>query len=137
MLEYEIATRKITGSDGITRDFKYKVLSSDGTWYNFDTPDRVIQILQDARYNNTRLRLFLGDNITGCDWEEIFDVYGYVERTWGRIQQTILLHNSRSTGGGTILTECIVKIQLAKGKQTLYEHPNYHRKPENLHLKIV
>ena len=89
------------------------------------TPDRVCEILES--YNRTgreqRLRLYYGDTETGRCWMEEHDTIGYIGRSTGSVKIPLLIHNSRSMGGGAILDHCIVKIT-ANG-HTLYEHPNF------------
>jgi hypothetical protein len=89
------------------------------------TPDGVKKVLE--RYYNDRtqrIRIFLGDKITGMDWENEYDIMGYVGRSTGSKPIALLVNNSRSLGGLGILTACIVKIT-ANGF-TKYQHPNYH-----------
>jgi len=100
----------------------YRELES-GTCYHAETPQAVISALESARVGNYRIRIFLGDTNTGKDWGEENDVIGYIGRSMGRIKIPLLIHNTRSTGGGGILDHCIVKIM--KGKRTVYQHPKY------------
>lgn len=103
----------------------------NNTAYHIDTPMEVIRILEYYRQDRTeRLHLCYGDTETGRDWNEIYDVDGYIGRSTGRIKIPLLVHNSRSMGGGAILDHCIVKIQTARGKITLYEHPTYYKLDE-------
>jgi hypothetical protein len=101
---------------------RYKVYND--TWYCFDTPDRVIQILDNAMKNHERIRVFYGDADTGCDWCEFFDTIGYVGRSCGYMKAPLLIKNSRSMGGLSILDRCIVKITI--DKVVVYQHLNYH-----------
>ena len=43
----------------------------------------------------------------------------------GPVRVPLLIHNSRSTGGGELLTHCIVRI--TAGPVVLYSHPTYNR----------
>ncbi len=104
---------------------KYKIVND--TAYHLDTPEQVINILENARTSRSRLRLYFGDSVTGKDWEECYDVSGYIGRSSGSIKVPLLVNNSRSTGGGALLDHCIVKIETSKGKTELYKHHNYHR----------
>lgn len=99
----------------------------NGTTYHDDTPDRVIEILEMVRGNGTRIQVCLGDRETGKDWEEKYDVVGYVGRSCGEIKVPLLIHNSRSIGGGAIPDHCIVKVMKSKGKRVLWQHPKYHK----------
>jgi hypothetical protein len=108
----------------------------NGTTYNEHTPQRVRDILESARIGRRRVRLFYGDTNTpdferthkrkpepGKSWNEENDVTGYVGRSMGPTKAPILVHNSRSMGGGVILDACIVRI-LVEGREA-YRHPGY------------
>jgi hypothetical protein len=101
----------------------------NGTHYNEGTDMKVIEILESARKNDIRIRIFSGDTETGQEWLEEYNIMGYVGRTTGR-HSPILVHNKRSFGGGLISIDCILKITI--NKQVVYQHPNY--KP--LELKV-
>ena len=92
---------------------KYKVVN--GTSYNAETPDKIIEILERARQNNTRILLDYGNVETGQSWGEVYDIRGYVGRSTGEIKIPLLIYNQRSLGGEGILTSCIVKIVESKG----------------------
>jgi hypothetical protein len=102
-----------------------------GPFYDDETPPEVIAKLEHARLGRYRIRLCYGDKTTGADWQEIHDVEGYVGMTTGCAPVTILVYNTRSLGGGAILTSCIVKIKTT-GKEgaVLYKHPLYHIPPD-------
>ena len=102
----------------------YKVI--DGTSYHEKTPEAVIRVLEVARQNRTRLHISLGDTDTGLDWLEEFETHGYVGRSMGPIKVPLLIANRRSTGGGAILTHCVVRIRTSSGGRVLYQHPQYH-----------
>lgn len=104
---------------------KYKVIN--GTSYHDETSQSVINVLEDARINRKRLRLYLGDAVTGLDWMEECDTTGYIGRSGGTIKVPLLIYNERSYGGGAILDHCIVKIKEAKGNRVLYMAANYHQ----------
>lgn len=98
----------------------------DGTAYPVGAEKAVIAILEDARKRGTRITLSYGDKNTGRDWLEEFNVTGTVSRSMGKLKIPILLYNERSSAGGSILVDSIVRIRTAQGKQILYQHPNYH-----------
>ena len=102
-------------------DKNYNVVN--GTSYNENTPKEVIRILENARVNKTRVRLFFGDTSSGQDWLEEYDTIGYVGRSCGEIKIPILLKNERSSGGGGILTHCIVRITI--DKKDVYKNGKY------------
>ena len=108
----------------------------DGLFYDERTPDAVCNILSRfnalhrTRRNSPRLRLWYGDIETGRCWMEENDTTGYIGRSTGSIKIPLLIHNSRSYGGGAILDNCIIRIT-ARNSHTnridcLYSHPNFH-----------
>jgi hypothetical protein len=97
----------------------------NGTTYTDETPQAVVDILERYRGSRTaRLAIEYGDRETGQWWSGVET--GYVSRSTGSVKIPILVHNSRSMGGPGILDSCIVRIYLARGRQVLWEHPNYH-----------
>ena len=98
----------------------------NGTTFHVETPIEVCNILNDAitSRHSKRIRIFLGDKETGKDWNEFHDTIGYVGRSTGSSKIPLMIHNTRSTGGGAILDDCIVKI--TADKKTIYQHPKYH-----------
>ena len=98
----------------------------NGTMFHDETPIAVCNILNDAISSRRlkRIRIFFGDKETGKDWNEFYDNIGYVGRSTGLIKIPLMIHNTRSTGGGAILDHCIVKITV--DKKTVYQHPKYH-----------
>ena len=103
---------------------EYQVVN--GTSYHVETPAAVVQVLERARQNRTRIHVSFGDVATGLDWLEEWDINGYVGRSMGPVKVPLLVANRRSTGGGAILDHCIVRIRLSAGGQVLYRHPSYH-----------
>lgn len=103
---------------------QYQVVN--GTFYDVRTNQEVINILEEARKNRTRIVVDYGDVETGRSWEEEFDICGYVGRSFGgKFNIPLLVHNKRSMGGGSLLDHCVIKISLSKGKKVLYKHPKY------------
>jgi hypothetical protein len=105
----------------------------NGTYYHPETPDEIVLVLERARANNTRIRLYLGDNDTGRSWLEEWDVEGTVGRSQGPIKIPLLLHNRRSLGGGGILTHCIIKVKESSTGRVLYQHPDFHTGEMEIH----
>lgn len=101
---------------------KYKVVN--GISYHENTSDAVIRVLENAMRTNKRIRIFYGDTETGRDWMEIYDTIGTISRSCGQNKIPLLIKNSRSYGGGAILTHCIVKITI--DKEVVYKHPKYY-----------
>lgn len=112
----------------------YKVVN--GISYAEHTPDAVIRVLEQAHSAGTRIRIRLGfterhedvlsgKSPVGRDWLDEFECEGTVGRSMGPSRIPLLIHNSRSRGGGAILTDCIVRIIDLKTKRVLYSHPSY------------
>lgn len=89
---------------------KYKITES-GTAYHIETDDELVRILENIRHDGTRVTLDYGDVKTGESWGEQYDITGTLSRSTGRIKIPILIHNSRSFGGGAILDHCIIGIK--------------------------
>ncbi len=107
----------------------------DGTYYDADTPDKVIQVLHNARKSGLRIRIHLGytkvdtgrEDSIGRDWLDESDAEGRIGRSIGPVKVPLMIASTRSTGGPAILTACIVKITTTgKHRQVLYQHPAYH-----------
>jgi hypothetical protein len=106
----------------MNKEIKYKVVN--GTSYHEETPMEVVNTIEDARINNKRIRMFLGDTETGRDWMEEYEVSGTVGRSMGTVKIPLLIKTSRSMGGVGILDHCIVKL-IVNGI-VKYAHPKYH-----------
>jgi hypothetical protein len=101
----------------------------NGTSYDLRTPIEVINVLEKARLNRTRLHISLGEtdgNEAGKDWLEENMVYGFIGRSTGSIKIPLLIHNRRSLGGPGLLDHCIVRIRTSQGGRVLWTHPSYH-----------
>jgi len=97
---------------------KYKVVN--GTSYQKETKDDVIEVLEDARQNRTRLHFEFGDPKTGKNWNEVNDCDGYVGRSTGPVKIPLLIKRIDSIGGGGLLDNCIIAIYTSKGNKKLY-----------------
>lgn len=102
---------------------KYK--ERNGTYYHYETNEKVINALEYARKNNRRIRIYFGDTESGQSWYEEHDVMGYVKRSLGKIKIPLLIPRKDSHGGIAILDNCIVKIVDTRSKTTLYEHESF------------
>lgn len=91
-----------------------KKCSATGVWYEAKTPDRLIAVLEGLKTKpRSRVKIFFGDPDT-CEllWTET----GYVGQTTGEKPCLILVHNLRSTGGGALNTELILRIDYSNKK---------------------
>lgn len=98
-----------------------KYTEVNGTCYHKTTPKQVIDILEEARENRTRLLFDFGDVKTGKSWGETYDIRGTIGRSTGILKIPLLIKTKRSTGGGGILDHCIIKITDIKTKRVLYD----------------
>lgn len=103
---------------------RIKSLKTD-LWYNKETTQEIIDIIDRLFINRTRVILDYGDTKTGKSWGESFDIKGRIGRSTGTEKIPLLVFNARSMGGGGLLSHCIVKITESKGGKVLYRHPNY------------
>jgi hypothetical protein len=113
----------------VERRFAKSHVARTTTLYDPNTPSKLTSVLEEARRNKTRLRLFYGDRETGRDWNEENDIEGYLGRTMGSIHAPILLKTKSSSGGGIILSACIVKVVATTTKHILWQHARYHILP--------
>jgi hypothetical protein len=102
---------------------KYKV--HNGTYFDSNTPDELVELIEMLIQTNTRVVVNMGDVKTGKMWLEEFDTIGYIGRTTGKIKSPILVYNSRSTGGGLLSTENILRVRTTDGKRLMYQHTNF------------
>lgn len=99
---------------------KYKETES-GTFYKENIPDELVELLEKLREDKTRVVVDYGDIKTGRSWGEENDIQGYIGRSTGRIKIPLLIYNSRSLGGGSLLDDCIIGIKTTKGKKVIYK----------------
>jgi hypothetical protein len=102
-----------------------KYVEVNGTFYQKGTPQGVIDALEKARNNKTRVKIYSGDPQTGRDYHEEFDTTGTIGRSTGSIKIPLLIPTSRSSGGGAIMTKNILKIKDTKTGVVLYQANNY------------
>lgn len=103
---------------------KEKYFEINGTSFQNETKREVAEVLERCRVNRTRIILDYGHE-DGQSWREPFGTTGYVGRSAGIYKIPILVYNSRSFGGGSILTSCIIQIKESRGGKVLYQHKNY------------
>ena len=103
---------------------KYKV-TENGTYYYYNTPDSVINVIENEVHRYRRLKFIFGDTKTGIPWNEEHDNSGTIGKTTGNVKMVILLTNYNSMGGGIILTDCILQIRHVNNGGILYQHPKY------------
>ena len=89
------------------------------------TNSGIVVLLKKLTESKQRIRIVYGNTTTGKDWLQEYDVIGSIGKSTGTNQIPLLLSNSRSSGGGAILEDCILKIVDVKSKKVLYQHDKY------------
>ena len=102
-----------------------KQIMFEGMSFNEGTPKSVMEILHATNEYGWRIRLWYGDD-DGKSWNEENDIIGKVGLSTGTICP-LLINNSRSLGGGIILSDCIVKIVDVVTKEVLYQHRTFNQ----------
>lgn len=97
---------------------KYQIVN--GTAYNKETPQKLINVLESIRLNKTRVVLDYGDIKSGKSWGEVNDIKGCIGRSNGTIKIPLLIYNKRSIGGCGILDHCILSVKESRGGKVLY-----------------
>lgn len=115
----------------------FEYLNCNGTWFKYGKniqnegwEYKENEILWDLVsymvHSGRRVRIWYGDTETGRSWNEEYNVTGYISRSTGNIKIPILINNSRSYGGESLLDDCIIRIDDIQQKRTLYKHENFH-----------
>lgn len=100
--------------------------------YHEETPAQLIEELERARTARRRIKIYLGDPKTGKSWNEEHDITGTIGLSRGhQARYPLLIATSRSTGGGTLMDDRILKLKV-EGR-TVYTHPNF--KQSNFEIK--
>lgn len=103
----------------------YSSLNDKETWFDASTPEPVRKVLERYRNNGETIRIFHGDRVTGRDWMDEHDTVGRVGRSMGPMKVPLLVAEGES-GGGAILSSCIVRIVDVRSGREVYRHPTYH-----------
>lgn len=89
--------------------------------YYVGTPAELIKQMERLRKSSTRIKIYYGDPKTGKCWQQEFDKTGYIGLSRGdKARFPILVYNHRSMGGGSIMTDCILKIVSSTKKQSVF-----------------
>lgn len=96
------------------------------TCFSLTTPKDLRVLLESLikGYRGARIRVILGDTVSGKEWGEVNGVTGYLGRSTGSIKIPLLIHNKRSKGGPALLDNCILQLRTTGGV-ILWTHPNY------------
>lgn len=96
----------------------------NGTYYDVNTNVEVVRILESLRASKKRVAIIYGDTSTGRPWGDV--ELGRISRSTGMQKIPLIIHNTRSMGGGSVLDRCIVGIRLSTAPHRwLYKHPKY------------
>lgn len=103
----------------------------NGLCYNVLTPDEVIMVLEEARTQSTRIKIFYGytqHEPFGCEWlRDDYVTEGYICRSDDdRISVPLMIQTKNAKDGFFVHSESIVKIISIKNESVLYQHPTYH-----------
>ena len=86
--------------------------------------EKVKQVLTSCYNRKNRVRIVYGDVTTGKSYLDEDEILGYVGKSTGVKPIPLLINNSRSFGGGSILTGSILKIIDTQSKRVLFQHEN-------------
>lgn len=104
----------------------YRTLNDKTTWFDARTPVPVQKALERYRLTGKRVRLFMGDPVSGRDWMSEHDVVGWVGRSMGPMKSPLLVVSAADAGGSALLTHCIVRMVDVLTNREVYCHPTYH-----------
>ena len=102
----------------------YKV-TDNGTHYSADTPEQMVDLLEQHRQAGTRVQVEYGDRATGQSWGDV--EAGTIRRSTGDVKIPLLVHNQRSMGGPGLLDSSVVRLTHASKERggVIYQHPTY------------
>jgi hypothetical protein len=99
----------------------YKVVGDMS--FDENTPDKVCNVLVNLNQSRERVRIYLGEN--GKAWNEDYDVCGVIGKSTGAVKIPLMINNKRSSGGGALLDQYIMKIVRTSDGKVLYQHPEF------------
>ena len=123
-----------------------------GMQWDARTSDEVIDVLEKARQNHTRLCLSFGhlqqvfsNMVIGLDWLEEYGSRGYIGHRAGSMLDNyrngvpLLIHTrqARASSGQHLRDHCIIRIRTSRGGQVLWQHPSYHHGKITIHRKPI
>ena len=102
---------------------------SSGTYYHAAAPRQVVDALEQAASEGSKVRIHYGDPRTGKDWLEEHGVEGRLSRSMGPLRVPLMISGA-SRFGDPLNDHCIVRLEVrpAAGKpfEDVYRHPCYH-----------
>lgn len=90
--------------------------------------EKVHNALVECYKSRKRYRIYLGDTVSGRVWLEEHDTVGYISLSSGAPYKRcfLLVKQSNSFGGSSIVPQLIVGIQEVTSKKYIYQHPRMH-----------
>jgi hypothetical protein len=102
----------------------YMEIDDKETWFDARVPFQAARAIEQARRSGHRVRIFYGDRNTGADWAEEFGTIGRIGRSMGPMHAPILIED-QDVGGGSILSQDVLKLVDLDAGRTLYKSANY------------
>ena len=97
---------------------------SGRTYFDPGTSPQVEKVLEACRRSNRKVRLVLGDTDTGESWLGEYDVVGSIGLSAGSLKVPLLVEDGES-GGGAILTACVLAVIEWQSGRWLFRHAAY------------
>ena len=94
------------------------------TYFDPGTSSEVAEVLEVCRKSGKKVRLVLGDTHTGESWLDEHDVVGTIGRSCGSLKVPLLVEDGES-GGGAILTACVLALVEWHSGRWLFRHAAY------------
>ena len=116
--------------------FEKGILLKDGTLEVYSKVDeRLMDIINNYRSNDWRVRIWCGDIETGRAWNEEYAVTGTIGRSNGSIKIPLIIANKRSYGGLALNVGNIIRIDDIEDKRTIWKMDNFH--VEKMEIELV
>ena len=96
---------------------KKYILSAQGTSFPEGTPQSLIDCLESLRQSKERVTIHYHSPTQDPNTFTIWHEKGTISRTCGQIKSPILIHNSRSLGGGLIDSDRIYLIESSRKRK--------------------
>lgn len=93
--------------------------------FSQSTPLAVQNVLRDLLHTGIRIRVWIGDPVTGRAWPEEYDIAGTVSRSTGINKVPLLISRKGEFGGAAMLDKNILRIDRIDTNRTLYKHPAF------------
>jgi len=93
----------------------------NGTHFHQETPDQLIRVLELSRRTKLRLVIEYGNIKTGEVWKDSTPNRGHIGRSTGDCKIPLLIRTRRSSGGESVLDNCILEVRESKGGKILFK----------------